>query len=146
MEPLEIPGTVQGTMLRFVPAGDGTVALSAMHIPSGLHSSVILRADWLRPVAAWFAGEAQPGITGHDEYGTGYGRWLAVAGDRAALLYGTHTEAQLEARMPFGTARVVVRRRGKTHGVSVMLAPEARQNVAEWLRRADAQHWSEPAA
>jgi hypothetical protein len=100
---------------------------------------VILRQEWLRPLAAWFAGEAHPGIVGHDEYGMPYGRWLAINGDESAVAVGVHTEAQLSCELPFGTAWVTVSVRRGTSSLEVALSAGARQDVATWLRRADAQ-------
>ncbi|MGW2213291.1 hypothetical protein, partial [Streptomyces sp. NPDC001781] len=110
--------------------------------PEPRHHSVILRPEWLRPLAAWFAGEARPGIVGRDEYGMPYGRWLAVNGDETAVAASTHSEARMDCVSPFGTARVAVGVRRGLSALAVMLTPEARQDVAVYLRRADAAHWT----
>lgn len=133
-----------GTLLRFEPA-DGKLLMTVRNPDIGGHDSVVLDADWLLPLAAWFAGEAQPGIVGHDEYGAPYGRWLAIASDEAAVAYGTHTWARLDCLRPYGRARVAIGPRGRAGGFAAMLSPSARAAVATWLRRVAAEYRSESA-
>ncbi|QDN64464.1 hypothetical protein [Streptomyces sp. S1D4-14] len=142
MEPFEISGSVADTALRLAP-GDGKLVLSVLTGSVPEHRSVALEPSYLLPLAAWFAGEACPGIVGHDEYGTPYGRWLTIGGDEAAVMYGTHTEARMRCTLPFGKAGVTIGQRGRTGGFTVTLSPEARQGVAAWLRRMDAESWPE---
>ncbi|MGY5634219.1 hypothetical protein ACW7N6_38410 [Streptomyces sp. UC1A3] len=136
MDILTTPGNVRDTALRLGPT-DGTVLMTVDGPGAGGHSSVTLRPDWLLPLAAWFAGEAQPAALG-DRPGTLYGVSLDVRGDGAAVAWNTHTWARLDCRLPYGPARVTVGPRGRAQGSVVMLSPEARRNVATWLRRAGA--------
>lgn len=142
VERFEIEGNVTGTALVFAPTGDGRLTMTVGRSNTSPHGSVVLRPEWLRPLAAWLAGDARPGIVGHDEYGMPYGRWLAVAGDETAVVYGTHTRAELTCRLPFGTARVAVGPRDRATRHAVMLSPEARAEAAAYLRRVDAAHWT----
>lgn len=142
MERYEITGNVAGTALVFAPTEDGRLRMTAEHFASGLNDSVILRPAWLRPLAAWLAGDAQPGIVGHDEYGVPYGRWLTVAGDETAVVFGTHTRAELTCRQPYGTARIAIGLRNRPTRFAVMLSPGARTGAAAYLRRIDAAHWT----
>lgn len=139
MSTYAIPGDPAGCELRFTPAADSTRLVMSVVYPEGQRDSVVLQRSWLRPLAAWLAGEAQPGIVGHDEYGLPHGRWLTIAGDETAVAYGALTWARLECSRPFGTARVTVGRRGLFGGLTVTLSPEARQHTAAWLRRTDAR-------
>ncbi|MFD8226863.1 hypothetical protein ACFV16_22125 [Streptomyces massasporeus] len=147
MDAFEIPGNVRGTALRFAPGHDGTLLMTARFITGGEHNSVALDPAWVLPLAAWFAGEAQPVSLG-DRPGTLYGRRLDVAGDEYAVVWGTHTWARLDCLLPFGTVRVQAGPRGRGFGSVVMLSAEARQGAAGWLRRTDAEGWTqrEPAA
>lgn len=146
MDAFEAAGTVDGTALRFTPIGDGRLTMTVMHRHTGGQDSVILRPEWLRPLAAWFAGEARPGIVGHDEYGMPYGCWLAIGGDESAVVTSTHTEALLDCPAPFDAARVRIGvRRGRPR-FTARLSPEARQEVAAHLRRTDAGSWTRSAA
>lgn len=142
MDTLTVPGNVRATELEFAPA-DGKMLMTAHGPSTGGHSSVLLNADWLLPLAAWFAGEARPAALG-DLPGTLYGRRLDVRGDEAAIVWNTHTWARLDCIRPFGTARVAVGPRGRGFVCTVTLSPEARQDVAAWLRRADAEGWTKP--
>lgn len=139
MDTLTAPGTVGGTALRLALT-DGSPSLTTEGPYIGRQNAVLLRPDWLLPLAAWFAGEAQPGITGHGEYGDPQGRWLAVAGDDAAIVYGARSWARLECLTPYGGARVSVGPRGRMYGTAVLLPPEGRQNAAAWLRRTNAEN------
>lgn len=141
MDPLEIPGDTAGTALRFAPTGDGRLTMTVLHRSSGGQDSVILRPEWLGPLGAWFAGEARPGIVGHDEYGTPYGRWLAIGGDESAVAVAVHTEALLDCPAPFGAVRVRISVRRGTSVLGLTLSPDARQRVAAHLRRIDAASW-----
>lgn len=147
MEPFEIPGAVAGTVLRFDPAHDGKLLMSVLRGGVGEHSSVILDPSWFRPLAAWFAGEAQPAALG-DDLLLPYGRRLTVYPDALALVWSTHTEAWLHCDQPYGPARVAVAPRGRmaSRSLTVVLPPTARAETAAWLRRADAAHWAESAA
>jgi hypothetical protein len=129
-----VPGVAGHTVLRFTPADAGKVALSVVHGHTDEHPSVVLQPDWLLPLAAWFAGEAQPAALG-DRPGTLYGWRLDVRGDELAVIWNTHTWARLDCVRPFGVARVLIGPRGRGHGKDVMLWPEARQDAAAWLRR-----------
>lgn len=140
MDALTIPGTVRDTALRLDPAS-GTLLMTVRAPSAGGHSGVVLDPSWVLPLAAWFAGEARPAGLG-DRPGTLYGRRLDVSGDEYAVIWGTHTWARLDCVLPFGTARVQVGPRGKAYGSTVMLDPEGRQDVAAWLRRADAEGWT----
>lgn len=140
MDALMIPGNVRETELEFAPA-DSKLLMTVRFRVTETHSSVLLNPDWLLPLASWFAGEARSAALG-DVPGTLYGRRLDVRGDEAAIVWNTHTWARLDCRLPFGTARVAVGPRGKGSGCAVMLSPEARQDVATWLRRADAEGWT----
>lgn len=142
VERLELEGNVAGTALVFAPTGDGRLTLTVGPSNTSPHGSVVLQPEWLRPLAAWLAGDTRPGIVGHDEYGMPYGRWLAIAGDETAVVYATHTRAELTCRLPFGTARVAIGPRGRATRYAVMIPPEARTELAAYLRRADAEHWS----
>jgi hypothetical protein len=102
MDIFEVAGNVAGTALRFGPTEDGRLAMTVLHRGVGRRDSVILRQEWLRPLAAWFAG-------------------------------------QLSCELPFGTAWVTVSVRRGTSSLEVALSAGARQDVATWLRRADAQ-------
>jgi hypothetical protein len=137
--------TGKALLLGHLTGDDGKLILSVTEGRTDSHRSVILRPEWLRPLAAWFAGEAEPGIVGHDEYGLPYGRWLAIGSDEGAVVTSTHAQALLDCRSPFGTARVVIGPRGR-HGLAVTLTAGARADVAAYLRRADAEQWTEPAA
>lgn len=139
-----VPGNVRDTALRLDPS-DRKPMLTVTGPGSGGHSTVLLAPDWLLPLAAWFAGEAQPVVLG-DRPGTLYGRTLDVRGDGDALVWDTHTWARLDCLLPYGTARVRIGPRGRDTCVAVMLSPEARQDVAAWLRRAAAEGWAEQAA
>jgi hypothetical protein len=108
--------------------------MTVQHPTSGVHNSVVLRPDWLLPLAAWFAGEAQPAALG-DLPGTLYGRRLDIAGDEYAVLWSTHTWARLDCVRPFGIARVQAGPRGRAYGSAVFLTPRARTDAAVWLRR-----------
>lgn len=140
MDALTVSGNTRETVLEFAPA-DGRLLMTAHGPSTGGHSCVLLDPLWVLPLAAWFAGEAQPAALG-DLPGTLYGRRLDVRGDEAAIVWNTHTWARLGCSLPFGTARVVVGPRGKGCGCTVTLSPEARQGVAAWLRRADAEGWA----
>lgn len=142
MERLEIEGNTAGTALVFAPTGDGRLTMTVGHANTSPHGSVILLPEWLRPLAAWLAGDARPGIVGHDEYGMPYGRWLTVGGDETVVMYGTHTRAEMTCLLPFGTARVAVGPRDRAVRYAVMLSPEARAEAAAYLRRVDAAHWT----
>lgn len=142
MDTFEIAVNVAGMTLRFAPEGDGRLTMMMMHGRTPWHSSVILRPEWLRPLAAWFAGEAEPGIVGHDEYGMPYGRWLAVAGDEAAVAYSTHTQAELTCTHPYGTARVAIGKRNRPVRFAVTLSSGARTATATYLRRVSAVSWT----
>lgn len=142
MERLEIAGNVTDTALVFAPTEDGRLRMTVQHFTAGLHDSVVLRPEWMRPLAAWLAGDARPGIVGHDEYGTPYGRWLTVAGDETAVAYGAHARAELTCRQPYGAARVAIGPRNRPTRCAVMLSPEARAEAAAHLRRIDAAHWT----
>jgi hypothetical protein len=144
MDTLTAPGVVPDTSLRLA-LDDPKPVMSVQAPGAGGYSAVLLAADWLLPLAAWFAGEAQPASVG-DLPGTLYGRTLDVRGDEAAIVWNTHTWARLDCILPFGTARVTIGPRGKAYGTVVMLEPEARQDVAAWLRRADAEDRARPAA
>lgn len=149
MDPFEIAGNAAGTALRFAPAHDGKLLMTVWSLDrSGLggHESVTLQTSWLRPLAAWLAGEAQQGIVGHGEYGMPYGRWLTIGGDETAVACSTHTEARLECRSPYGSARVTIGPRGRqVRGYTTVLSPRARREMAAWLRRADSKHWTRTA-
>lgn len=140
MDTLTVPGNVRETELEFTPA-DGKMLMTVHVRTADAHSSVLLAPDWLLPLAAWFAGEARPAALG-DVPGTLYGRRLDVRGDEAAIVWGTHTWARLDCILPFGAARVTAGPRGRGFPCTVMLPPEARQDVAAWLRRADAEGWT----
>lgn len=142
MEPSGTPGDVTGTALWFSPA-DSKTLMSATG-PGG-HSSVLLDPAWLRPLAAWFAGEAQPMHLG-DRPGTLYGRSLVIHNDETAVVWSTHTWARLGCRLPFGPAQVTIGPRGKDHGWVIKLSPGARGWAAARLRRVDSGGWTEPAA
>jgi hypothetical protein len=144
MDAFEIPGTVRGTALRFDPGHGGTLILTAQFITAGVHNSVVVQPSWVLPLAAWFAGEAQPVALG-DRPGTLYGRRMDIAGDEYAVLWSTHTWARLDCVLPFGTARVQAGPRGKAYGSTVMLSAEGRAAVAGWLRRTDAEGWTSAA-
>jgi hypothetical protein len=144
MDAFEIPGTVRGTALRFEPAHDDTLVMIAQFITPGGHNGVVLRPEWLRPLAAWFAGEAQPVSLG-DRPGALYGCTLDIRSDEYAIVWSTHTWARLDCVLPFGTARVQVGPRGKAYGSTVMLSAEGRVDVAAWLRRIDAEGWTSAA-
>lgn len=140
MQSFEIAGNIDGTSLRFDPTGDGRLTMTVMHWHTGRHDSVILRPEWLGPLAAWLAGEAEPvTITAPGDACKTYGRRLVIDGDELAEVYSTHTVARLDCRMPFGTARVAVSVRRGTSSLVAVLSPEARQAGATWLRRAGAQ-------
>lgn len=141
MEALTAPGTVRFTELRFTPSPCGKTSMTVQAPGAGGYASVLLAADWLLPLAAWFAGEAQPAALG-DRPGTLYGRTLDVRGDESAIVWNTHTWARLECTLPFGDVRVQIGPRGKGYGTPVTLLPETRQDVAAWLRRADAEGWT----
>lgn len=146
MDALIIPGTVSGTALRFDPANN--VVLMTVDGPfAGEHTAALLSPDWLLPLAAWFAGEAQPAALG-DRPGTLYGVNLAAHGDGKAVVWNTHTWARLDCLRPFGDARVQIGPRGKAYGSVVLLPPEGRQNAAAWLRRTRPEGWTQrqPAA
>lgn len=141
---LTVDGFAGGTSLRLVP-DDRKIGMTVDAPGPRGYRTVLLAADWLLPLAAWFAGEARPAALG-DRPGTLYGRSLAVHNDETATVWNTHTWARLECDRPFGDCRVLVGPRGKSYGGAVLLEPEARQDVAAWLRRADSQGWAVPAA
>jgi hypothetical protein len=141
MDAFEIPGTVRGTALRFDPGHDGTLVMTVQFITPGGHNGVVLDPSWILPLAAWFAGEAQPAALG-DLPGTLYGKRMDISGDEYAIVWSTHTWARLDCLLPFGTARVQAGPRGKAYGSVVMLTPEGRAAAAEWLRRTDAEGWT----
>lgn len=135
METFRIPGNTWGTALWIRPISSSAITLDVRNSDIGGHGSVVVRPEWLRPLAAWFAGEAEPVSLG-DPGST----QLYVVNDEAAVVWSTHTWARLRCRLPFGTAVVTAGPRGKDFGRVVMLSPEARQQVAGWLRRVDAEH------
>lgn len=141
-ETTDANGATRLRLARLSPPDNGKILLTVLSRTGGAHESVVLRPAYLRPLAAWMAGEAQPGIVGHDEYGMPYGRWLSVAGDRTAVVYGTHSVAQMECAAPYGAARVALGPRRGSGTLAVRLLPEARTDLAAWLRRADAQGWA----
>ena len=141
MKTFEVAGSVTGTALRFTPTGDGRLTMTVLHWHAD-DGDVILRPEWLRPLAAWLAGEAEPGIVGHDEYGMPYGRWLAIGGDETAVIYSTHTRAEMRCLFPYGTARVAVGPRNRDARFVMMLSPEARAATAAHLRRITAESWA----
>lgn len=143
MQPFEISGNTPGTALRFASAGDGRLTMAVIRLNRDC-GGVDLRPEWLLPLAAWFAGEARPGIHGHDEYGTPQGRSLAISGDEAAVVWDTRLWARLDCLLPFGAARVRIGPRGEQGSRVVMLPPHARQDVAMRLREADAAHRARP--
>lgn len=144
MDQFEIAGDTD-TALRFAPAHDGKLVMLALRAAE--HRSVILDPTWLRPLAAWFAGEAQPAALGEDAL-MPYARRLAVYPDALALVWSTHTEAWLRCAEPYGPARVVIGQRGHmpSSSLSVILLPRARTEAAAYLRRADSEHWTGSAA
>lgn len=142
MERLEIAGDASGTALVFTPARDGRLTMTVGDTNTSPHGSVVLQPGWLLPLAAWLAGDARPGIVGHDEYGMPYGRWLTIAGDETAVMYGTHTRAEMTCLQPFGTARVAAGPRDRAIRYAVVLSPEARAEAAAYLRRVDAARWA----
>ncbi len=146
MERLEIEGTVAGTALVFTPVEDGKLLMTVGAANTSPHGSVVLQPGWLRPLAAWLAGDARPGIVGHDEYGTPYGRWLTIAGDETAVVYGTHTRAELTCAQPYGAARIAAGPRDRATRYAVTVPPEARTEAAAYLRRIDASRWAAQAS
>lgn len=141
MNTLTVPGTVRETALRLAPSHCGKPGMTVQAPGAGGYATVLLAADWLLPLAAWFAGEAQPAALG-DRPGTLYGRTLDVRGDDAAIVWNTHTWARLACLTPFGSATVRIGPRGRAYGTVVMLDPGERQDAAAWLRRADAEGWT----
>lgn len=141
MDILTTPGTAGHTGLRLTPGDNGKAVLSVVSEHVEGQARVVLAADWLLPLAAWFAGEARPASLG-DRPGTLYGVSLDVRGDESAVVWNTHTWARLDCTAPFGIAQVLVGPRAKSQGHIVMLWPEARQDVAAWLRRASAERWT----
>lgn len=135
MNTFEAAGNTGGSALRFAPADDGATLVVVRFLDT--RYSVILDPSWLLPVAAWFAGEAQPVALG-DRPGTLYGRRVDVFGDERATVWNERTWARLDCVLPFGTARIVAGPRGRASGVTVMLTPQARQDVAVHLRRLNA--------
>ena len=140
MDAFTTPGYDRDTALRLGPADD-RVLMTVEGPDAGGHSSVALAADWLLPLAAWFAGEARPAALG-DRPGTLYGVSLDVRGDETAVVWNTHTWARLDCVLPFGTARVQIGPRGRAYASTVFLAPGARLDVAAWLRRDSAEGWT----
>ncbi|MER7488697.1 hypothetical protein ABTY20_22890 [Streptomyces sp. NPDC126497] len=140
MDTLIVPGTVGGTALR-LDLSDGSTSLTVEGPFAGEHTTVLLSADWLLPLAAWFAGEAQPAALGARPGA------LIVHGDESAAVWDARTGARLECVLPFGSARVTIGPRGKVYGTTAMLPPEGRQSAAAWLRRTAAEDWARrPAA
>ena len=146
MEPFEISGAPPGTALRFTPAR-GRLVMAVTGRNAGGHQGVLLQPAWLRPLAAWFAGDGEPVHLGGDAL-LPYARRLAVYPDDLALVWSTHTEAWLRCSCPYGGAGVVIGPRGRmaTRSLSVRLSPRARLETAERLRHADAESWARPAA
>lgn len=136
MEAFTAPGTVRFTELRFTPSPCGKTSMTVQAPGAGGYATVLLAAGWLLPLAAWFAGEAQPVSLG-DRPGT-----LDVRGDESAIVWDTRTWARLECILPFGDVRVQIGPRGKGYGTPVTLLPETRLDVATWLRRADSEGWT----
>lgn len=143
MEQLEITGNVAGTALVFAPTGDGRLLMTVGASNTSPHGSVVLQPGWLRPLAAWLAGDARPGTVGHDEYGMPYGRWLTITGDETAVVYGVHVRAELTCRLPFGTSHIAIGPRDRATRYTVVLSPGARSEAAAYLRRTDAAHWAD---
>lgn len=143
VERLEIAGTTAGTALVFAPADDGRLTMTVGASNTSLYGSALLQPEWLRPLAAWLTGDARPGIVGHDDYGMPYGRWLTVGGDETAVVYGTHTRAELTCLTPYGHARVGVGPRDRAVRYTVVLSHEARTEAAAYLRRVDAARWAD---
>lgn len=147
MQPYEIPGDAAGTALRFHQPGDGKLTMTVWSLDrlglTGGSQSVVLQPGWVRPLAAWFAGEAEPAVLGDDAL-MPYPRRLAVCGDELAMVWATYTQAWLRCSEPYGTARIIVGPRGHMVSASqtVLLGPRARAGVAEFLRRADAESWA----
>lgn len=141
MERLEISGDTDGTALVFAPAGDGRLTMTVGLSNTSPYGSVALQPEWLRPLAAWLAGDAGPGIVGHDDYGTPYGSWLAVAGDETVVMYGVHARVEMTCLSPYGHARVAVGPRDRAVRYTAVLSPEARTEAASYLRRVDAARW-----
>jgi hypothetical protein len=141
MDAFTTPGAVRGTALELAPSAGGKPDMTVLGPRTSGHSGVLLDADWVLPLAAWFAGEAQPVSLG-GRPGTLYGRTLDVRGDERAIVWNTHTWARLDCLLPFGDARVTIGPRGKGYGSTVMISPEARQDVAAWLRRANSEGWT----
>jgi hypothetical protein len=132
---LEIPGLNGDNALRFRPHA-GTLRMSV----SG-YAHTVLERPFLRPMAAWFAGEAQPCTVDAVPVS-----WLVVHSDALLTVHGGRTTARLNCASPFGAARVAIvwNETGRTQ--SVMLSPDARLAAATWLRRADARDWARPTA
>jgi hypothetical protein len=138
MNPFEIEGCARGTLLRFAPADDGKLTMAILRQETSGHDSAIIRPEWLRPLAAWFAGEAERAALG-DDLLVPCARRLAVHTDGLAVVYSARTEAWLRCYEPYGPAWVTVMPRRAASGPSVALMPEARQDVATRLRRFDAE-------
>lgn len=142
MERLEIAGRTAGTALVFAPIEDGTLLMTVGRFNTSPFGSVVVQPGWLRPLAAWLAGDARPGIVGHDEYGMPYGRWLTIAGDETAVVYGTQTRIELTCSQPYGSAHVTAGPRERAFRYAVVIPPEARTEAAAYLRRVDAARWA----
>lgn len=146
MDPFETTGRFPGGTLRLLAFTSGRVMLTVTDATGHRgHSGVILQPGWLRPLAAWFAGEAEPITTG-DDADLCYGPLLCVVSDEAAVVWSTHTWARLRCHQPYGDARVLVGPRDQSAVCGVALTPEARADVAAWLRRVDAANLVRPTA
>jgi hypothetical protein len=149
VEPFEITGSAPGTALRLTQSTDGTTSMTVWDLDRsgfGGRMSVVLRTGWLRPLAAWFAGEAEPASMGGNPLDRS-GYRLAVYPDELALVWSTHTEAWLRCAEPYGEAAVVIGLRGRmaSTNLAVRLSPGARAATAAHLRRTDAERWALPA-
>lgn len=134
MDSFEVSGLGSDTALHFIPNGGDELVMRVHNGPGD--QSVTLRPEWLRHLAAWFAGEAEPVAAGDDRLFTD-ARRLAVHGDEMVLVYSPDSEAWLRCSQPYGTARVVVGPRAHmiSSSVVVLLSPGARQDIAVYLRR-----------
>lgn len=137
-ETTDLAGMYSGTVLHLIPGAGGSVILIAQEDRPGQRARVTVRPEWLRPLAAWLAGESRlPSVSDVEDGGA-----LVLLSDERALIWNERTWARLECRMPFGPAHVSLHFRGLSTGCSVFLSPEARLEAATLLRRQDARTWT----
>lgn len=131
LELLEVPGP-DGETFRLVAIGDGRAVLAVARSHGYAPLTVTVEREWVRPLAAWLAGESDPLET---PAGQSVLR-LSIASDYEARVFDLRAWALLTCERPFGTASVVITRTGEQprDGYAARVTADGREQAAAWLR------------